>query len=201
MNTHKQYAQFLRQLDKLPAWKLTAVTTSVCERSWPNFALFAELAEFGQPEDARHCMNMLWDNVAGHQSAKNFERLLEKLEPNVPDLDELDMFGAIPAHDAVVSMICAVNCAMEPDAGEAASALTLSLSTIGKFIKYTEAEELKGTELQQYVEQHELYQQQIAFIQEVLDQISRCKQSPDTMKQIRTLAKNEGISHIGIGLD
>ncbi|MGI9279600.1 MAG: DUF416 family protein [Endozoicomonas sp.] len=201
MNTHKQYAEFLRQLDKLPAWKLSALATAVCERGWPNFALFAELAEFGQPEEARHCLNMLWDNVAGYQSAKNFERLLEKLELNVPDLDELEMFGAVPAHDSVVSMICAVNCAMEPDAGETASALTLSLSTIGKFIKYTEAEELKGTELQQYIEQHELYQQQMTFIQEVLDQISRSKQNPGVMKQIRALARNEGISHIGISLE
>ncbi|WP_422132850.1 MULTISPECIES: DUF416 family protein [unclassified Endozoicomonas] len=201
MNTHRQYAQFLRQLHKLPAWKLVAVTTAVCERSWPNFALFAELTEFGLPEDVRHSLNMLWDNVAGYQSAKNFERLLEKLEPNVPDLDEWEMFGAIPAYDSVISTICAVNCAMEPDAGETASALTLSLSTIGKFVKYTEAEELKGTELQQYVEQHELYQQQIAFIKELLDQISRSKQSPDVMKQIRALARNEGISHIGISLE
>ncbi|WP_153301427.1 DUF416 family protein [Endozoicomonas arenosclerae] len=201
MNTHKQYALFLRQLEKLSGWKLTAMSAAVCERSWPNFALFAELTDFGQPDDVRHSLDMLWDNVAGYQSAKNFERLLEKLEPNIPDLEELDMFGAIPAHDCIVTMICAVNCAMEPDAGETASAMTLSLSTIGKFIKYTEAEELKGTELQQYIEQHELYGQQIEFMQEVLEMISRCKQSPDAMKQVRALAKNDGISHIGIGLE
>ena len=201
MNTRRQYAIFIHRLENLPEWKLTAVTTAIAERSWPNFALFSELVEFGDAPESRHCLNMLWDNVAGHQSAKNFERLLEKLEPSIPNLDEFEMFGAQPAHDAIISAVCAVNCAMAPDAGEAASALTLSLSTIGKFIKYSEALELNGIELQQYVEQHEMYLQQLDFIDEVFDTLTKAKQTPETMKKLRTLAKNDGISHIGISLD
>ncbi len=201
MNTRKQYSLFIRRLEDLPDWKLTAVTTAIAEISWPNFALFSELVEFGDTDECRHCLNMLWDNIAGQQSAKNFERLLERLEPNVPDLDELDMFGAQLAHDAIISIICAVNCAMESDIEEAASALTLSLSTIGKFIKHSEALELNGTELQQYIEEHEMYLQQLDFIDEVFDSINKAKQNPDAMKRLKAIAKNNGISHIGIGLD
>ncbi|WP_194842483.1 DUF416 family protein [Endozoicomonas sp. OPT23] len=201
MNTRRQYALFIRRLENLPEWKLTAVTTAIAERAWPNFALFSELVEFGDTAECQHCLNMLWDNIAGHQSAKNFERLLERLEPCIPDMDEFEMFGAQLAHDAIISTICAVNCSMEPDAGESASALTLSLSTIGKFIKYSEALELKGTELQQYIEQHEMYLQQLDFIDEIFETISKSKQNPETMKKLRTIAKNDGVSHIGISLD
>ncbi|MGI9273606.1 MAG: DUF416 family protein [Endozoicomonas sp.] len=202
MNTKNQYATFQRKLQRLSGWKLTAAAAAVTERSWPNFALFAELADFGEPADVRHSLNMLWDHVAGHQSAKNFERLLEKLEPNVPDLDEFDMFGAIPAHDAVVSLICAVNCAMTPSSDETASALTLSLSTVGKFIKYTEADELKGTELSQYIEQSEAYLQQQGFIEEVLKILEQQKkQNPEFMMQLRRLSQNEGVSQLGISLE
>lgn len=201
MNTRKQFALFLKRLDNLPPWKLTAVTTAVSERAWPNFVLFSELADFGNAEDARHCLNMLWDHVAGYQSSKNFERLLEKLEPNIPNLEEVDMFGAVPAHDVIVSIICAVNCSMEPDAGETASALTLSLSTIGKFVKYAEVPDLKGTELQQYIEEHDLYLQQLDFIDEVFETLKKAKQTPELMKSLRSLAKNESISHLGISLE
>ena len=201
MNTRRHFAQFLRRLENFPAWKLTAVTAAMTERAWPNFSLFSELAEFGDNKEVRHCLDMLWDNVAGHQSAKNFERLLEKLEPNIPDLEEFEMFGAQPAHDTVISMICGVSGAMEADAAETASALTLSLSTVGKFIRYTEADELKGTELQQYIEQHNLYLQQMDFIDEVFEMLLKAKQTPEVMKKLKAYAKNDGISNIGISLE
>ena len=163
-----QYALFLKQLQNLKPWHLTTIATAITERSWPNYALFAELAEFGEPADVHHCLNMLWDNAAGLQHSKNFERLLEKLDENTPDLDDFDMIGAQLALDVIVSMNCAVNCAMEASDSEVASIMTLSLSTIGKFIKYSEAPDLKGTELSQYIEQHELYNVQMDFIDELV---------------------------------
>lgn len=202
MNTHKQYALFRNRIESFPDWKLTAAATAVTERAWPNFALFTELTEFGDSSVIMHCLNMLWDNIAGHQSAKNFERLLEKVDDNTPNLDDFDMFGVQPALDTIVSLTCAINCAMTPNTDEAASALTLSLSTIGKFIKYAEVPELNGTELAQYIEEHDLYKQHLDFLDELLIRLERQKkQSPDFMKEIRTEAKNEGVSQLGISLD
>lgn len=204
LNTHKQYAFFLKQTQSLKPWQMTALASAICERAWPNYALFADIAQFGTPADVRHCLNMLWDNASGLQSTKNFERLLEKLDANTPELDDFDMFGVHPALDFIVSLNCAVNCAMaiEPQDAEVASLLTLSLSTIGKFIKYVEAPELKGTELTQYIEQHELYIIQMAFIEELIGEIkSLPKQNKDVVREIKKLAANEGISHLGISLE
>ena len=122
MNTRKQYAFFLKQIQSLKPWQMTALASAICERAWPNYALFADITEFGTPADVRHCLNMIWDNAAGLQSAKNFERLLEKLDANTPELDDFDMFGVHPALDFIVSLNCAVNCAMaiEPQDAEVA---------------------------------------------------------------------------------
>ena len=204
MNTRKQYAFFLKQIQSLKPWQMTALASSICERAWPNYALFADITEFGIPSDVRHCLNMLWDNAAGLQSAKNFERLLEKLDDNTPELDDFDMFGVHPAMDFIVSLNCAVNCAMaiEPQDAEVASLLTLSLSTIGKFIKYAEAPELKGTELTQYIEQHELYMIQMDFIEGLMQEVSDLpKQNKNAVRELKNLAANEGISHLGISID
>ena len=202
MNTRKLYAQYSRQIELLSPWQLTTLATAVTERAWPNFALFAELAEFGQPDDVRHCLNMLWDFTAGLQSSKNFERLLERLDENTPNPEDFDMFGVQPALDFSVSLNCAINCAMKASIDEAASALTVSLSTIGKFIKYTEAAELKGTELTQYIEEHELFEIQLRFIHELISMVSQQqKPSKEFTKELRLLSANDGVSQLGISLD
>ena len=204
MNTRKQYALFLKQIQSLKPWQMTALASAICERAWPNYALFADITGFGISEDVRHCLNMVWDNAAGLQPAKNFERLLEKLDANTPELDDFDMFGVHPALDFIVSLNCAVNCAMaiEPPEAELASLLTLSLSTIGKFIKYAEAPELKGIELTQYIEQHDLYLIQMEFIEELMQEIKQLpQQHKDPVRELRTFAANEGISHLGISMD
>ena len=202
LNTRMQYALFLKQLQHLSHWQLTTIATAVTERSWPNYALFAELTDFGQLSDVRHCLNMLWDNVAGLQPSKNFERLLEKLDCNTPDANDFDMIGAQLALDTIVSMHCAINCAMEPSNGEVASAMTLSLSTIGKFIKYSEAPDLKGTELNQYILQHELYNAQMDFMESLIQQVSQeGQQSKEFARRLQKLSANEGVSQLGISLN
>ena len=204
LNTHKQYSQFIKQIQSLKPWQMTTLASAICERAWPNYALFADITGFGTATDVRHCLNMVWDNAAGLQSAKNFERLLEKLDVNTPELDEFDMFGVHPALDFIVSLNCAVSCAMamEPQETDVANVLTLSLSTIGKFIKYAEAPELKGTELTQYIEQHELNIVQLEFIEELIQKIRKLpRQNKDIVRELKTLAANDGISHLGISMD
>ncbi len=202
LNTRLQYALFLKQIQNLKPWQLTTIATAITERAWPNFALFAEMTEFGEPAEVWHCLNMLWDNAAGLQHAKNFERLLERLDANTPDLNEFDMIGAQIALDVIVSLNCSVHCAMDTSDAEVASVMTLSLSTIGKFIKYSEADELKGTELTQYIEQHELYQMQMDFIEELVKTVrAQNRQTKEFARSLRQLAANDGISQLGISLD
>ncbi len=201
MNTRRQYAFFIKQVNKLSPWQLCAVTTAIAEQSWPNFALFSEVSGFGMLNEARHCLNMLWDHVAGHQSSKNFESLVERLEDTTPNPDNFDMYGVQPALDSIVSINCALQCAMSPSEEETASAMTLSVNTVGKFIKYSEVEGLKGTELNQYIEQHPLYLSQLGFIDELIKVITATKKANNqTMKAIKQFAKNDNFSQLGISL-
>ena len=202
MNTRKQYALNIKQVNELPAWKLSAITTALAEQSWPNFALFADITEFGHTDDVRHCLNMLWDHVAGQQSAKNFERLIERLDDSTPSPDDYDMYGVQPALDTIVGIHCALQCAMTPSEEEAASIMTLSLSTVSKMIKYSEGDSLKGTELSQYIEQHPLYLSQQTFIDTLLEIVRKeKKQTIQAMRAIREFARNDGVSQLGISLE
>lgn len=149
---------------------------------------------------------MLWDYTSGLQSSKNFERLLDRLDENTPAIEDFDMFGVQPALDFTVGLHCTIHCAMKASLhetiDEAASALTLSLNTIGKLIKYTEAPGLNGTELTQYIEEHELFGMHLSFIQELIDRVSQKKnQTRAVTRELRLFSANNGISQLGISLE
>ncbi len=190
-----------RKLHKFQPWKQTAFATAMAQRSLSNFGLFSEVTGFGDVSELKHCLNMLWDHIAGQQSAKNFERLLERLEEQTPNIDDFDMYGVYPALDAIVSLTTAVHCAMQPSSEEAVSNGRLSLSTIGKFLGHMEAADLKGTELSQYVDQHPLMLQHLDFIDEVCQILGKAKPNPELKKQLRALACNDNISELGISLE
>lgn len=202
MNTKKQYTLSIKKLTGLADWKLYLMTTALAEQSWPNFALFSELAEYRGSAPLRHCLDMLWEHAAGLQSSRNFERLFQRLDENTPNPDHYTMYGVQPALDSITSIHCALQCAITPTEEEVASVITLSLDTISKMIKYTEAQTLKGTELAQYITKHPLILTQQVFIDELLARIKKeKKQNRITMKTIKAFAQNEGVSQLGISLD
>ena len=200
--TDKTYLQILgKKVRHFQPWQQTAFATAFAQRSLNNFGLFSTVTGFGDISELQHCLNMLWDHIAGQQSAKNFERLLERLEEQTPAIDNFDMYGVYPALDAIVSLTTAVHCSMQPSAEEALSNAELSLSTIGKFLGQTEATELKGVELSQYIDQHPLTLQHLDFIDEVCDQLAKAKPNAAIKKSLRELAINGGFSELGICLD
>ena len=190
-----------RAMKGFKPWQITAFVTATAQRSLPNYALFSEVTGFGDVSELTHSLNMLWDFIAGQQSAKNFETLLERLEEQTPDVEQFDMYGVYPALDAIVALTTAVHCAIEPSLDDALSNATLSLSTIYRFLSHVEVTDLKGVELNQYIEQHPLTLQQLDFLEEVVSLIDRGKPNAELKKALRLLASNEGISELGISID
>ncbi|CAM3663646.1 YjaG family protein [Parendozoicomonas haliclonae] len=182
-------------------WQLTAFCTATAQRSLPNYALFSDVTEFGDTAELTHTLNMLWDFIAGQQSAKNFERLLERLEEQTPDVQQFDMYGVYPALDAIVALTTAVHCAMEPSVDDATCNAKLTLSTIGRFISQIEVPELNGVELHQYIDEHPLMLQHLDFLDEAIRLLSTGKPNAELKKALRTLAINDGTSELGISLE
>ena len=90
---------------------------------------------------------------------------------------------------------------MKASADEVASALTVSFSTISKLIKYTEGQELKGTELVQYIVGHELYQVHQQFVAGLITMVSQQqKQGREFIRELQQFSANDGISQLGISL-
>ncbi|MBU2710029.1 DUF416 family protein [Zooshikella harenae] len=191
---------FFSTLDTLNPPQQICFAAAILTRSAPNYQLFLELTQFGDIQLFRQALNLLWDFASGQQNQAALEKWLPQIEQHIPDREAFDMYGVHPATDAMLSLSMAMNCALSPSSEEVDGIAQLALKTIGQFLKYSEVPELKGTELQQYIEQHPLYLQQLDFYDELLDTLAKVKLTPSLIKEIKTLARNDETSHLGISI-
>jgi len=189
-----------RELETFEPWQLTAFSAALTERMFPNFALFARLVGFGDPARMRLLLDGVWDSLAGTGAKVNFDVQLDQVEANMPDLDEYDMYGALPALDAIVALNATINCLLEKDRSEAATVGQLSRESVATFIEVTESDdELSDEDLVRLINTHELMQAEDSFREEVIERLQSHRQPTAAfVRELRELARNEGVSNIGI---
>lgn len=191
------------RLQRLEPARLTAFCAALTERMFPNFALFSRLVAFGDAAQLRQILNGVWDQLANTGARMNFEVQLDKVEASMPDLDDFDMYGASPALDAVVALFSTLSCVLEGDASEAIAVANLSRECVENFIEITEGDDqMSDEELVRFINTHEMMLQEEAFQEEVLDRLeAEGPFNAARVRELRTLAQNEGFSNIGISDD
>lgn len=189
-----------KQLAELQDWQLVAFSAALSERMFPNFALFSRLVEFGNAQQLRQILNGVWDKLGNTGAKMNFEVQLDKVEANIPDLEEFTMYGALPANDAVVALFSTLNIILAADPEEAANVANLSRECVASFIEISEADDqLSDEEVVRLINTHEMMEQEEAFQEEVLERVTASKKpNKDLISALRELAHNEGFSNIGI---
>ena len=90
-----------KRLENLATWQHLTFMACLCERMYPNYHLFCEITE--QPQNAKVChniLNLVWEYLTVKEANINFENQLEKLENIIPDVNDYDFYGVVPALDA-----------------------------------------------------------------------------------------------------
>ncbi len=194
-----EFQQLHKQIGQFKPWQLTAFSAALTERMLPNFMLFARLIEFGDAQQVRRIMDGVWDNLSGG-AKMNFEVQLDHIEANMPSLDEYDMYGAMPALDAVVALYSTLVCILEQDPAEAINIADLSRESVATFIEVNEADpQLSDAELMRFISTHDLMQDEDAFQEDVFIKLSAQDQpNPQFIQMLRSFSMNEGVSNIGI---
>ncbi len=194
-----EFQQLHKQIGQFKPWQLTAFSAALTERMLPNFMLFARLIEFGDAQQVRRIMDGVWDHLSGG-AKMNFEVQLDHIEANMPSLDEYDMYGAMPALDAVVALYSTLVCILEQDPAEAINIADLSRESVATFIEVNEADpQLSDAELMRFISTHDLMQDEDAFQEDVFIKLSAQDQpNPQFIQMLRSFSMNEGVSNIGI---
>lgn len=88
------------RLEKLEPWQQITFMACLCERMYPNYAMFCENTEFAEARIYRDVLDSVWEILTVKTAKVNFERQLEKLEELFPSAEDFDFYGVYPAMDA-----------------------------------------------------------------------------------------------------
>ncbi|MDN4501875.1 YjaG family protein [Alteromonadaceae bacterium BrNp21-10] len=182
------------QVRELKGWRAVAFSATLLERMLPNYLLFCEASEFEDPSQYRKTLDLIWEYLSAPKSKINFAVHLERIEESTPDAANFDMYGVYPAIDTAMSLTATLYLIQGDDPQGAVVVSKLSQGSVEAFVEATADEVLDN----QQIKQHPLMQWEIAFQAELLETLQQQKASPELFKQLKAMAREEGMSNIGI---
>lgn len=189
---------FYQRLQLLPLPAQQAFMAALCERLLPNYALYEQTTGHGDSHTLRTVLSLVWERLSVPNASIDFARQAEKLAECEPPGED-DSFGARRALDAVVS----VSALLDTLQGESVEAVLdvsrTSRAGVRAFIELTEGEE-DAQALALIIRDHPLMADENNYQDAVLDAVSE-PITKASLKEIRQLGRNGGISNLGLSLD
>ncbi|MFC0323754.1 YjaG family protein [Gallibacterium melopsittaci] len=140
-----------KRLANLESWQQLVFMACLCERMYPNFVMFCQITE--QPQHAKmyhNILNLVWEYLTVKDAKINFEHQLEKFEEIIPDINDYDFFGIVPAVDACEALSDLLHTIIAGEALEQAVKVSiLSLQTVVALLETEETRELSEKELKE----------------------------------------------------
>jgi uncharacterized protein YjaG (DUF416 family) len=181
----------------LPQKQLFAV--ALCQRMLPNYQLFSEVCEFGQPQILSTALDLLWQSQYDNKAKYNVDVHVQRLDENTPDPSDFEAYGAYPAMDAAVAistLMSAIQAKIEEDITNISK---LSSSTVANYIEAISDENLMDEELDEFVFAHPVMQEEKELQEMLLDIIEANPDiTADLVKGLRKDIIESAVSNIGI---
>ncbi|TRX58027.1 YjaG family protein [Thalassomonas sp. M1454] len=192
-------------LTNLSLWQQTAFSAALLERMLPNYKMFSQAAEFGNPALLRNQLDLIWQRLGQGQVKINFAVQLEKLEEVIPDIEDFDFFGVHPALDTCMALGSLLQGIQDSDEETIGNVPLLSKSSVSYYVGLVLAQEQSEQDdiviKEQDIEDHPLMQWEMATQEELFHALNRAKENSDTCKKLKQLALSEGMSSLGIELE
>ncbi len=189
--------QRIRELNYL---QKAVLASALIERMLPNYGLFSEATGFGDEVLLRSALNVCWEKILLPKSKIDLEKQVEKIEPNVPELADFDMFGTYPAIDAATSLLSLMHGLMGQDEQEFISVSKISQATVARFIEYQMTVEGEVAD-NKAVREHPLMQYEIEVLSELIDFLENMgRVTSENVKALKKQAVADGQTNIGLAL-
>ena len=189
--------QRIRELNYL---QKAVLASALIERMLPNYGLFSEATGFGDEALLRSALDVCWEKILLPKSKIDLEKQVEKIEPNVPELADFDMFGTYPAIDAATSLLSLMHGLMGQDEQEFISVSKISQATVARFIEYQMTVEGEVAD-NKAVREHPLMQYEIEVLSELIDFVENMgRVTSENVKALKKQAVADGQTNIGLAL-
>lgn len=194
---------------KLSQWQNIAFSATLIERMLPNYKIFAENSGFGNYQLIRNQLDLIWQRLDKSQKVKiNYDAQLLKLEEQIPDPQAFDFFGVYPALDASMAVMSLLQ-AMQDNEGEGFDNISrLSENSVNFYVELCIAQELdeqssteSGEISQQQINDHPLMQWEKDTQNELFDFLKSAPENKITIKEIKNMVVEQGLSNLGIEIN
>lgn len=193
--------QFLKAVGQLQGWRECAFLLALAERSFPNYALFADAVELKTGAKMRQLLDLGWEMLQLDVAESAIPKLLVKLEALSPDVDAYDAYGVYPAFDFCQLLEQALLNRLNPTKHRATDGSQLAISTVMGFIELSEGGDCDDDELIHLLDHHPLMKEDKAFQRDVVLALKRQRTPTEQfVRKLQTDAANEGVSNLGISL-
>ncbi|MCW9699956.1 YjaG family protein [Avibacterium sp. 20-129] len=186
-----------KRLEHLASWQHITFMACLCERMLPNFQLFCQVTE--QPEQSRvyqNILNLTWEYLTVKGANINFDNQLEKFEAIIPDVNNYDFYGVVPAIDACEALSELLHSLIAGETLEHAVQVSLiSLQTVTGLLEMHLDRELSEQELKASEEIEQELDVQWQLYRTLRESEAR---DISLILALKNEIRAEGISNIGI---
>ena len=194
--------QFLKSVAQLQGWRECAFLLALAERSFPNYALFADAVGLKTGGKMRQLLDLAWDMLQKDVADAAIPQLLSKLETLCPNVDEYDAYGVYPAFDFCQLLEQALLNRLNPNKHRATEASQLATRTVMDFVEMSEGEGMDENELVRVFEHHPLLKDDKLFQRDTVMALKKQRTPKEAfLAELRAGAANDGVSNLGISLE
>lgn len=186
-----------KRMEQFETWQHLTFMVCLCERMYPNFYLFCQVIE--QPEQAKtyqNILNLIWEYLTVKDTKINFDNQLEKLENIIPDVNEYQFFGVIPALDACEGLSELLHSIIAGASLEQAIKISqISLQTVASVLESEQDIKLSETELKNTSE----IEQELDIQWQIYRTLKQCEERDvELILDLKNELRQAKISNIGI---
>ena len=186
-----------KRLENLESWQHLTFMAALCERMAPNFKLFCQMNELSaEAKTYQNILNLVWEYLTIKDVKINFENQLEKLESIIPDVNDYDSFGVVPALDACQALAEILHAIIAGETlGKAVEISLISLGTIRALLETETGRDWSESKLKE----NEDIQTELDVQWQVYRLLKECeKRDIELILALKNEIRTEGISNIGI---
>ncbi len=184
------------RLEKLESWQHVTFMAALCERMYPNYAMFCQQTAFGDGQLYRRILDLVWETLTVKDAKVNFDAQLEKLEEAIPAAEDYDLYGIYPAIDACVALSELLHSRLSGETLEHAIEVSKASITSVAMLEMTHAgREMSDDELKE----NPSVEQEWDIQWEIFRLLADCEERDiELIKGLRSDLRESGISNIGI---
>ena len=186
-----------KRLENLESWQHLTFMATLCERMAPNFKLFCQMNELSaEAKTYQNILNLVWEYLTVKDAKINFENQLEKLETIIPDVNDYERFGVVPALDACQALAEILHAIIAGETLERAVEMSLiSLGTVTSLLETETGRDWSESELKE----SEDIQAELDVQWQIYRLLKECeKRDIELILDLKNEIRAEGISNIGI---